>query len=160
MVRRAFSLRRTVTPPTDLIANPDGRALGLRAGSRAEAMWELPARLRSVGGAVADARRCLADRPKRAGIAPVGLAADIALPHARRVAVGRATQAEAFGREHAGVRLVFHIGTSKAAVGAQLRPVAGVSRRLKQPGVRRGRGGAKMGAGWLARLGRGGESKR
>ena len=167
MAHGPHSFQRTVTPPTDLIANPDVLALGLRANSGEEAIRELHARLGSVGGAVTDAPRFLADLLERAGIASVCIAADIALPHARTVAVGRtvlavgrAAQDVAFDPEHPGVRLVFLIGTPKAAVAEYLKLVAGLSRLLKKPGVRQGLLGAKTEAEFLALLARGGESKR
>jgi PTS system fructose-specific IIA component/PTS system fructose-specific IIC component/PTS system nitrogen regulatory IIA component len=97
----------------------------------------------------------------------VCIAADVALPHARTagvgrmvLAVGRAAQDVAFDPEHPGVRLVFLIGTPKAAVADYLKLVAGLSRLLKKPGVRAGLLTAKTEAEFLALLARGAESKR
>lgn len=167
LARRSLTVPCTVTPPTDLIANPDVLALELQAASGAEAIRELHARLGAVGGGVTDAPRFLADLMERAAIASVCIAADVALPHARTagvgrmvLAVGRSTQDVAFDPEHPGVRLVFLIGTPKAAVADYLKLVAGLSRLLKKPGVRAGLLAAKTEAEFLALLARGAESKR
>ena len=76
------------------------------------------------------------------------------------LAVGRSTQDVAFDPEHPGVRLVFLIGTPRAAVADYLKLVAGLARLLKKPGVRAGLLAAKTEAEFLARLARGAESKR
>ena len=167
MARRSLTIRRTVTTPIDLIAHPDVLALELQATSGVEAIRALHARLGAVGGGVTDAPRFLADLVERAAMASVCIAADIAVPHARTgavgrmvLAVGRSTQDVAFDPEHPGVRLVFLIGTPRAAVADYLKLVAGLARLLKKPGVRAGLLAAKTEAEFLARLARGAESKR
>ena len=124
--------------PLDLIARPDALLLDLRAATGEEAVRELHARLGTAGGAVTDPPRLLAELVDRMNVATVCIADDIALPHARSAAVsrivfgvGRAKHGVAFDAAHPRVRLVFLIGTPKAAVGEYLKFVAALSRWLK-----------------------------
>jgi len=103
------------------------------------------ASLRAVHGALAahpavrDRERFLRDVLERVMLASVCIAPDIALPHARTDAVSRIVLAAAriaapgvgFDGEHPHVRLVFLIGTPRAAVDAYLRLVARISRVMK-----------------------------
>ena len=117
--------------------------LDLSAASGEEAIKALHAKLGAAGGAVTNAPRFLADLLERAQVASVCIADDVALPHARTasvermvLAVGRATTDIAFDAEHPHVRLVFLIGTPKAAVTDYLKVVAALSRLLKNPATR------------------------
>lgn len=129
--------------PTDLIACPDALLLDLRAVSGEEAVRALHAKLGAAAGAVTDAPRLLADVLERMRVASVCIADDIALPHARTsavdrvvLAVGRAAEGIAFDAKHPRVRLVFLIGTPKAAVTEYLKVVAALSRLLKNAATR------------------------
>lgn len=129
--------------PTDLIAKPDAVVLDLRAANGEEAIRALHARLGDVGGAVTNGPQFLTDLLERAQLASVCIADEIALPHARTaavermvLAVGRATEPIAFDAEHPKVRLVFLIGTTKAAVTDYLQVVAALSRLLKNATMR------------------------
>lgn len=130
-------------PPTDLIANPDAVVLDLHAASGEEAIRVLHGRLGAAEGAVTDAPRFLDDLLERARVASVCIADEVALPHARTagvgrmvLAVGRAVGDIAFDAEHPRIRLVFLIGTPKAAVRDYLQVVAALSRLLKDPAAR------------------------
>ena len=132
-----------MNPPTELIANPDAVVLDLRAASGEEAIRVLHGRLGAAGGAVTDAPRFLDDLLDRARVASVCIGDELALPHARTeavgrmvLAVGRAAGDIAFDAEHPGIRLVFLIGTPKAAVRDYLQVVAALSRLLKDPATR------------------------
>ncbi len=129
--------------PLDLIAQPDALALDLRAATAAEAVRMLHARLGTAGGVVTDPARLLGDLTERMTLSTVCIADDIALPHARTAAVsrlvlaiGRTTSEVAFDAEHARVRLVFLVGTPKAAVADYLQLVAGLSRFLNHAATR------------------------
>ncbi len=129
--------------PLDLIARPDAFLLDLRAATGEEAVRELQTRLGTAGGAVTDPPRLLADLVGRMSVATVCIADDIAVPHARTAAVsrivfgvGRATDGVVFDAAHPRVRLVFLIGTPKAAVGEYLKFVAALSRWLKNSATR------------------------
>jgi mannitol/fructose-specific phosphotransferase system IIA component (Ntr-type) len=110
----------------------------LRVTSGENAIRALHQRLRAATPDVKDAAQFLKDLLERAAISSVCIAADVALPHARTVAVNRivlavarTTVPVAFDAEHTGVRLVFLIGTPKAAVVEYLQTVAALSRFLK-----------------------------
>ena len=167
LARRWLSFSATVTPPNDLIANPDALALDLRAASGAEAIRALHAHLGLAAGAITDGPRFLADLLERAELASVCIADDIALPHARTaavgrmvLAVGRAAQDIAFDAEHPRVRLVFLIGTPKNAAAEYLKLVAALSRLLKNAAVRQGLLTAGTESEFRALLARGAEAKR
>ena len=124
--------------PTELIAAPDVVVTDLRVTSGENAIRALHQRLRAATPDVKDAAQFLKDLLERAAISSVCIAADVALPHARTVAVNRivlavarTTVPVAFDAEHTGVRLVFLIGTPKAAVVEYLQTVAALSRFLK-----------------------------
>jgi mannitol/fructose-specific phosphotransferase system IIA component (Ntr-type) len=134
---------RHVNPLLDLIANPDAVLPDLRAASGDDAIRALHARLGAAAGAVTDAPQFLADLLERARFSSVCIADDVALPHARTaavgrmvLAVGRAAEGIAFDAEHSRVRLVFLIGTPRAAVTENLQVVAALSRLLKNPATR------------------------
>jgi mannitol/fructose-specific phosphotransferase system IIA component (Ntr-type) len=134
-----------VSGPTEFIAEPDAIVLDLEAETGETAVRLLHARLVAVSDAVIDAPDFLEDVNRRMQLAPVCIAADIAMPHARTnsvsrlvLAVGRARQAIRFDAQHSHVRLVFLIGTPKSAVTEYLRAVAALSRRLKNLEVREG----------------------
>ena len=127
-----------MNPSLALIAHPDALALDLRAATGEEAVRALHARLGTAGGAIVDPPRLLADIVERMSVSTVCISYEIALPHARTTAVsrlvlgiGRATGDVAFDAEHPRVRLVFLIGTPKAAVADYLQLVAALSRLLK-----------------------------
>ena len=132
-----------VNSPLDLIAQPDALALDLRASTGADAVRALHAQLDSAGGAITDPPRLLAELVERMAVSTVCIADDIALPHARTTAVsrlvlgvGRVTGGAVFDGEHPRVRLVFLIGTPKAAVSEYLRLVAALARWLKNTATR------------------------
>ncbi len=129
--------------PTELIAAPDVVVTDLRVTSGEEAIRALHQRLRAATPDVKDAAEFLKDLLARAAISSVCIAADVALPHARTAAVNRIVLAVArtaapvaFDAEHPGVRLVFMIGTPKAAVAEYLQTVAALSRLLKNGDTR------------------------
>ena len=108
-----------MSTPTTLTADPDAIVLDLNAESGEAAVRLLHERLVSVRpDAVVDARVFLQDVLSRMQIAPVCIAGDIALPHARTdsvsrllLAVARARKPIPFDADHPAVRLVFLIGT-------------------------------------------------
>ena len=78
-------------------------------------------------------------------LAPVCIADDVALPHARTdgvsrivLAVGRTRQPIPFDAAHPAVQLLFLMGTPKDAVTGYLQAVAALSRFLRKPGKRDG----------------------
>ena len=128
---------------TDLIAAPDALVLDLRVGSGEEAIRALHQRLRAATPDVKNPDQFLKDLLDRAALASVCIAEDVALPHARTAAVSRIMLAVArtagpvaFDAEHPGVRLVFLVGTPKAAVGEYLQLVAALSRLLRNTETR------------------------
>lgn len=129
--------------PTDIIAAPDVVALDLTATSGEDAIRALHQRLRAATPDVKDAAQFLKDLLERAAVASVCISDEVALPHARTAAVKRIVLAVArtatpvaFDPDHPGVRLVFLIGTPKAAVAEYLQTVAALSRLLKSPGTK------------------------
>ncbi len=127
----------------ELIASPDALVLDLKVASGEEAIRALHQRLRSATPDVKNAEQFLQDLLDRAALASVCIADDVALPHARTpavdrivLAVARTAAPVAFDSEHPGVRLVFLVGTPKAAVSEYLQLVAALSRLLKNPGTR------------------------
>jgi mannitol/fructose-specific phosphotransferase system IIA component (Ntr-type) len=136
-------LSTALNTPTELIAAPDVVVTDLRVTSGENAIRALHQRLRAATPDVKDAAQFLKDLLERAAISSVCIAADVALPHARTVAVNRivlavarTTVPVAFDAEHTGVRLVFLIGTPKAAVAEYLQTVAALSRFLKNAATR------------------------
>jgi fructose PTS system EIIA component len=110
---------RHVQSPIALIAQPDAVTLDLPTDSGEAAIRFLHARL-AVLPAVKNSDIFLSDLLERAAMASVCIASDVALPHARTVAVARTVLAVgrsmgpiAFDGEHPAVRLVFLIGTPK-----------------------------------------------
>ena len=119
--------------------------LDLPAASGEAAVRLLHERLVATTDAIIDPPRFLGDITARMQVASICIAAEIALPHARTdavarmvLAVGRAEQGIAFDAEHPHVRLVFLIGTPKAAVPEYLQAVAALSRLLRHPLTRAG----------------------
>lgn len=142
--RRAPVLSRVhVESPTELIARPDVIMLDLVATSREAAIRSLHASL-AKEEAVKDGERLLEDILERVRVAPVCIAADVALPHARTSAVDRIVlgvarleaPGVAFDGEHPNIRLMFMIGTPRLQVEQYLRLVAALSRLLRTPGAR------------------------
>ena len=129
--------------PTALIARPDAVLLGLSAESRESVLRLLHEQLAACPG-VTDAPRLLHDVLERAMLAPVCIADDIALPHARTEAVARLVLGVArlvapgtgFDAEHPRVRLVFMVGAPRTQPDSYLEMVAGISRLLRAEGVR------------------------
>lgn len=127
----------------DLIANPDVVLLDLPAVSRETAIGGVHAALVQQSG-VTDAGRFLSDVLERLSLAPVCIASDVALPHARTTAVERivlgvarlALPGVAFDEEHPNVRLMFMIGTPRQQVEQYLRLVAAITRLLRSEGAR------------------------
>lgn len=118
--------------------------LDLQAESGEAAIRALHERLATTTNAILNAPRFLEEVHARMRLAPVCIAEDIALPHARTdcvsrlvLAVGRSAKPIPFDEEHRGVHLVFLIGTPKNAVTEYLRAVAALSRRLRNPGIRK-----------------------
>jgi mannitol/fructose-specific phosphotransferase system IIA component (Ntr-type) len=122
--------------PTEIIAAPDVVALDLIATSGDDAIRALHQRLRAATPDVKDAAQFLQDLLERAAVASVCISDEVALPHARTAAVKRTATPVAFDPEHPGVRLVFLIGTPKAAVAEYLQTVAALSRLLKSLGTK------------------------
>jgi mannitol/fructose-specific phosphotransferase system IIA component (Ntr-type) len=134
-----------VGSPTEFIAEPDVVMLDLHADTGGDAVRVLHERLAATTDAVTDAPRFLSDLIARAQLAPMCIAEDVALPHARTsavsrlvFAVGRSEQGVAFDAQHRRVRLVFLIGTPKGAVTEYLQAVAMLSRILRNPATRAG----------------------
>lgn len=128
---------------TEIIAAPDVVALDLAATSGDDAIRALHQHLRAATPDVKDAAQFLKDLLERAAVASVCISDEVALPHARTTAVKRIVLAVArtatpvaFDPEHPRVRLVFLIGTPKAAVAEYLQTVAALSRLLKTPGIK------------------------
>jgi mannitol/fructose-specific phosphotransferase system IIA component (Ntr-type) len=147
--------------PSQLLAKPDALILDLAANSREAAICGLHAQL-AKSPAVKDAPQFLHGLLERAMLAPVCVAPDVALPHARTDAVERvvlgvariAAPGVGFDAEHPQVRLVFMVGTPKQKVDEYLLSVAAITRTLKVPGVREGLLGARTEEEfreWLAR---------
>ncbi len=117
--------------------------LDLVATSRETALRALHAVLAKQPG-VNDGERLLRDILERVMVAPVCIAVDVALPHARTTAVDRIVLGVArlsapgvgFDGEHPNVRLMFMIGTPRQQVEEYLRLVAALSRLLRKPGAR------------------------
>jgi mannitol/fructose-specific phosphotransferase system IIA component (Ntr-type) len=132
-----------VESSTELIARPDVVLLDLAATSRESALRALHAALAKQPG-VKDPERLLRDVLERVVVAPVCIATDVALPHARTGAVDRIVLGVArlrepgvgFDGEHPNIRLMFMIGTPRDQVQEYLRLVAALSRLLRQPGAR------------------------
>ena len=151
-----------VQPPKELIASPDVVMLDLVASSREAALRGLHAELARQPG-VTDGDRLLRDVLERVMLAPVCIAIDVALPHARTTAVDRivlgvarlAPPGVGFDGEHPNVRLMFMIGTPRQQVEEYLRLVAAISRLLRTAGARDGLLAARTEAEFRDRLGRG-----
>jgi len=132
-----------VASSIELIARPDVVVLDLAANSRETALRALH-QLIVQQPAVTDAERLLRDMLERVMVAPVCIAADVALPHARTTAVERIVLGVArlrepgvgFDGEHPNVRLIFMIGTPRNQVEEYLRLVAAITRLLRKPGAR------------------------
>ena len=134
-----------MSSPTEFVAEPDVVILDLQAESGEAAVRALHERLAKVSDAVLSAPQFLADVLARMRVAPICIADDVALPHARTdavarlvLAVGRAPVPIAFDALHPRVRLVFLIGTPKNAVTEYLRAVSVLSRRLRNAATRAG----------------------
>ena len=148
--------------PSQLLAQPDALMLDLVANSRESAIVALHAQL-AKSPAVKDADQFLHGLLERAMLAPVCIATDVALPHARtnaveRVVIGVARVAPpgvGFDAEHPAVRLIFMVGTPKQQVEEYLLTVAAITRTLKTEGVRAGLLAAKTEAEFTALLARG-----
>ena len=130
--------------PTEFIAEPDVVVLDLPARSGEEAIRALHQRLAVATDAVIDPPRFLAGLLDRMHEAPVCIADEIALPHARTdavrqlvLAVARAPQGVAFDTSHPEVKLIFLIGTPKGAVTEYLRVVAALTRLLRPAAARK-----------------------
>lgn len=129
--------------PTELIAKPDIVKLDLTANSREAALRALHTELAKVEG-VNDPDRFLLDLLERAMVAPVCIAPDVALPHARTNAVDRivlgvtriAAPGVGFDGEHPAVRLMFMVGIPRQQVEEYLQLVAAISRLLRHDGAR------------------------
>jgi mannitol/fructose-specific phosphotransferase system IIA component (Ntr-type) len=153
---------RDVDLPTQLLAQPDALMLDLVANSREAALCSLHAQL-AKSPAVKDAPQFLHGLLERAMLAPVCIAPDVALPHARTAAVERvvlgvarvAAPGVGFDAEHPNVRLIFMVGTPKQQVEEYLLAVAAITRLLKTEGVRTGLLAAKTEAEFAALLARG-----
>ena len=148
--------------PSQLLAKPDALILDLAANSREAALCGLHASL-AGSPAVKDGPSLLHGLLERAMLAPVCIALDVALPHARTDAVSRmvlgvarmAAPGVGFDAEHPQVRLVFMIGTPKPQVEEYLQMVAAITRLLRTEGVRAGLLTAKTEAEFRALLLRG-----
>lgn len=148
--------------PSQTLAQPDALLLDLTANSRESAIVALHAALAS-SPAVKDAPQFLHGLLERAMLAPVCIATDVALPHARTDAVARvvigvarvAAPGVGFDAEHPAVRLIFMVGTPKQQVEEYLLTVAAITRLLKTEGIRAGLLAAKTEAEFAALLARG-----
>ena len=134
-----------MSSPTELIAEPDAVVLDLEAETGEGAVGLLHRRLTEVSEGISDAPNFLADVIQRMRVAPVCIADDVALPHARTNAVSRMVIGVArtknpvpFDASHSGVRLIFLIGTPKDEVTGYLQVVARLSRLLRTPAIRAG----------------------
>jgi mannitol/fructose-specific phosphotransferase system IIA component (Ntr-type) len=119
--------------------------LELEATSGDSAVRVLHESLVSASDAITDPAGFLRDLEQRMQLAPICIANDIALPHARTNAVSRmvlgvarAREPIAFDATHREVRLIFLIGTPKNAVTGYLQAVAALSRMLRNPSTRAG----------------------
>ena len=131
--------------PTELIAEPDTVVLDLEAETGEAAVRLLHRRLTETSEAITNAPDFLRDVLQRMQEAPVGIANEVALPHARTNAVSRIVIGVArtrnpvpFDSEHPAVRLIFLIGTPKNEVTGYLKAVARLSRVLRNPAIRAG----------------------
>jgi mannitol/fructose-specific phosphotransferase system IIA component (Ntr-type) len=148
--------------PSQLLAKPDALILDLVANSREAAICALHAKLAN-NPAVKDRDQLLHGLLERAMLAPVCIAADVALPHARTTAVDRvvlgvariAAPGVGFDAEHPQIRLMFMVGTPKQQVEEYLLSVAAITRLLKTDGVREGLLAAKTETEFRALLERG-----
>ncbi len=130
---------------TDLLAQPDVVMLDLRADSRETALRTLHARL-ARRGVVKNADQLLYDLLERVFLAPVCIATDVALPHARTDAVDRMVlgvarvldQGVAFDAEHHFIKLIFMVGVPKQQVDEYLQMMAAISRVLRNESVKAG----------------------
>lgn len=147
--------------PSQLLAKPDAVILDLAVNSREAALCGLHAQLAQSPG-VKNGPQLLQQILERAMLAPICIAADVALPHARTEAVDRvvlgvarlAAPGVGFDAEHPQVRLVFMVGTPKQQMDEYLLSVAAITRTLKAEGVRAGLLAARTEEefrGWLAR---------
>jgi mannitol/fructose-specific phosphotransferase system IIA component (Ntr-type) len=134
-----------VSSPAEYVADPNVVLLDLPAGTADEVIRALHAGLVAGTAAVTDGPRFLADLQERMAVAPVTIADDVALPHARTdavsqlvLAVARLKPGVAFDASHPRVRLVFLIGTPRGAVTDYLRVVAALTRLLRNPAARSG----------------------
>lgn len=134
-----------MSSPTEFIAEPDVVMLDLAADSGDAAVRALHAGVTAQTDAVTNPPVFLAELIARMQVAPVCIANDVALPHARTNAVSRMVLAVArtarpipFDRDHPGVRLIFLIGTPKDAVSEYLQAVAVLSRLLRNAATRLG----------------------
>ncbi len=148
--------------PTEIIAAPDVVTLDLNVVSGDDAIRAPLRRLRAATSEVKDTAQFLADLLARAAISSVCIADDVALPRARTaavdrivLAVGRTARPVAYDAKHPAVRLVFLIGTPKAAVAEYLQTVAALSRLLKSAGTRPALSAAKYKKEFRAILARG-----
>lgn len=129
--------------PTEFIAEPDIVCLDLMARNGAEAVRAIHRRLAFATDAVVDPPRFLAGLLDRMHEAPVAIADEIALPHARTgvrrlvLAVARTPAGVPFDSVHRNVRLVFLIGTPPGAVTEYLRVMAALTRLLRPPAARK-----------------------
>lgn len=141
--RERSYVRFALKSPTELIAKPDIVKLDLTANSREAALRSLHADLAKVEGVV-EPDRFLLDLLERAMVAPVCIAADVALPHARTNAVDRivlgvarlAAPGVGFDGEHPSVRLMFMVGIPRQQVEEYLQLVAAISRLLRSDSAR------------------------
>lgn len=160
--RGPATVTANVDLPTQHLASPDALLLDLTATSREAAIVALHGALAQCP-AVKDAPAFLHGLLERAQVAPVCIAADVALPHARtdaveRVVIGVARVAApgvGFDAEHPAVRLIFLVGTPKQQVEQYLLAVAAITRLLKTNGVRAGLLAARTEAEFAALLARG-----
>ena len=134
-----------MSSPTDLIAEPDAVVLDLDAETGDGAVRALHARLSEVSDAVVDPPELLRQLKERMLLAPVCIADDVALPHARTdavsrivIAVGRTRHPIRFDAAHPAVQLLFLMGTPKDVVTGYLQAVAALARFLRTPGTRAG----------------------
>lgn len=160
--QRPATVAADVDQPSQHLAAPDALLLDLTATSREAAIIAIHAAL-AKSPAVTDAPQFLRDLLERAMLAPVCIAADVALPHARTTAVNRVVIGVArvrapgvgFDAEHPAVRLIFMVGTPKQLVEEYLLAVAAITRLLKTEGIRAGLLAARAEAEFAALLARG-----
>jgi mannose PTS system EIIBCA component len=128
--------------PTPLV-NLDTIKLDLIAADGSAAIRELH-EAACGGGMVRDPALLLKDLFTRQKLGGTCLDQDVALPHARTLAVedfifavGRSAKGVAFDPEHRSIRLVLLVGAPAAAVQEYLKLIVGVMQRLRQPELRR-----------------------